>query len=254
MLRDELAHLSRVGMLGALTGTLAHEINQPLAAVGINVEAALQLLEARPLSLHDLREALSDIRDDNQRAGAVLQHMRTLLKKSPARLEEMEVNSTVGEVVKLTKSDALRRGIVVKVELSPWMRPILGDRVQIQQVVLNLLMNACDAVENNEIALRRVRVKTVPRKDAMIIEVEDSGAGVSDEQLEHIFEPFYTTKREGLGLGLSICQSIVAAHGGTLDAARNPRGGMIFSVTFPIGQSVPGLFRQDSAAGQVSPQ
>ncbi len=236
-LRDELAHLSRVGMLGALSGTLAHEINQPLAAVGINIATALQLLETRPLPLHDLREALGDIRDDNQRAGDVLQHMRTLLKKNPAHFDELEVNSTVSDVVKLVRSNALRRGITIHIELSPWMRPIFGDRVQIQQVILNLLMNACDAVANNDKGQRRASAKTIPRKDAMVVEVQDEGAGISDEDLPHIFEPFYTTKREGLGLGLSICQSIVGAHGGTIGAARNPRGGMTFSVTLPIKQS-----------------
>ena len=241
-LRDELAHLSRVGMLGALSGALAHEINQPLAAIRINAEAALRLLEAQPLPVPDLRGALAEIRDDNQRAGEVLQHMRTLLKKDTGRLDEVEINPTVGEVVKLIKSNAVKRNIAIDVELSPWMRPIIGDRVQVQQVILNLLMNACDAVENNERSARNVGIKTVPRMGSMIIEVSDTGPGISDEQLEHIFEPFYTTKREGLGLGLSICQSIVAAHGGLLEAARNPSGGMTFSAIFPM-QSWP----QDSA-------
>jgi two-component system sensor kinase FixL len=238
-LRDELAHLSRVGMLGALTGTLAHEINQPLAAVGVNAEAALRLLEARPLPLQDVREALNDIREDSQRAGEVLHHMRTLLKKNPARLDTLEINATVNDVVKLIRSNALKRGIAISVQLSPWMRPIIGDRVQVQQVILNLLMNACDAVESAEKVQRHVSLKTIPRKDAMVIEVQDEGDGIPDHELEHMFEPFYTTKRQGLGLGLSICQSIVTAHGGTLHAARNPSGGgMIFSVTFPIGQAV----------------
>ncbi|HEY1961741.1 MAG TPA: PAS domain S-box protein [Rhizomicrobium sp.] len=253
VLRDELAHLSRVGMLGALSGTLAHEINQPLAAVRINAEAALQLLEARPLPLQVLREALTDIRDDNQRAGNVLQHMRTLLKKNPARREEVEVNSTLDEVVKLIGSNALRRGILVDVDLSPWMRrPILGDRVQIQQVMLNLLMNAFDAVENNQKGLRRVSVKTIPHRESAVIEVEDEGTGLTEEELAHIFEPFYTTKRDGLGLGLSICQSIVAAHGGRLDAARNLKGGMTFSATFPIDHAAAAQTREDAAATQAT--
>lgn len=233
-LRDELAHLSRVGMLGALSGALAHEINQPLAAIRINAEAALHLLEARPLSVQDLRGALDEIRDDNQRAGEVLHHMRTLLKKDVGPQDQVEINSTASEVVKLLKGNAVKRGISMNVELSPWMRPIVGDRVQVQQVILNLLMNACDAVENNERGARNVQVRTIPRKDAMIIEVSDTGPGISDEQLEHIFEPFYTTKREGLGLGLSICESIVTAHGGKLEATRNPSGGMTFSAIFPI--------------------
>jgi two-component system sensor histidine kinase TtrS len=248
-LRDELAHLSRVGMLGALSGALAHEINQPLAAVRINADAALQILEARPLPLAVLREILGDIRDDNQRAGEVLQHMRTLLKKNPARLEEVQINATAIEVARLIKSNALRRGITVDVELSPWMKPILGDRVQVQQVILNLLVNACDAVESNDRLQRKVSLRTIPHKGSMVIEVEDRGAGISDEELEHIFEPFYTTKREGLGLGLSICRSIVAALGGTLEAARNVSGGMTFSAAFPVPQSAPPI-EEGAALGQ----
>ena len=244
-LRDELAHLSRVGMLGALSGALAHEINQPLAAVRINAEAALSLLEALDPPPHELRDVLTDIREDNQRAGEVLQHMRTLLKKNPARLEEVQVNATVTDVVRLTKSHALRHGITVNVELSPWMKPIVGDRVQVQQVILNLLMNACDAVENNDKTKRRVSLKTIPHKDEMVIEVKDEGTGVSDEELEHIFEPFYTTKHEGLGLGLSICQSIVAAHGGTLEAKGNSSGGMTFSAMFPTQQHAPAALSQN---------
>jgi C4-dicarboxylate-specific signal transduction histidine kinase len=170
------------------------------------------------------------------------------LKKNRGRLGDVEVNSTVSDVVKLVRSNALRRGVTVDVELSPWMRPILGDRVQVQQVILNLLMNACDAVESNAKGMRRVGLKPVPRQDAMIIEVQDNGAGISDEELQHIFEPFYTTKHEGLGLGLAICQSIVAAHGGTLDAVRNPSGGMTFSVIFPIGQSTATSIGKSAAA------
>ena len=178
--------------------------------------------------------------------------MRTLLKKNPARFDELELNSTVSDVVRLIRSNAIRRGITVEVELSPWMRPIRGDRVQIQQVILNLLMNACDAVQNSEKGLRRVSARTIPRKDAMIIEVQDEGTGISDEELPHIFEPFYTTKRDGLGLGLPICQSIVAAHGGVMDATRNSRGGMTFSVTFPIQQSATPSSEEEVTAGQGS--
>jgi PAS domain S-box-containing protein len=233
-LSDELAHFNRVGMLTALTGALAHEINQPLTAVGVNVETALILIAAQKLDMDELRATLFDIRSDNQRAGDVLQNIRALLRKTPTRYEQVEINSTVGEVVRLIQNSAIRRGILVDVELTPDLRPVRGDRTQIQQVVLNLLMNACDAVQGNERPLRRVSLRTVPRGDRMIVEVSDRGRGLSDAELERVFEPFYTTKHDGMGLGLSICRTIVGAHGGTLDAARNAENGMTFSATFPL--------------------
>ena len=242
-LSEELAHVNRVGMLTALTGALAHEINQPLTAVGVNVETALILLAAEPLDLAQLRDALRDIRSDTQRAGDVLQNVRTLLRKTPPRYEPVEINSTVGDVVKLIQNSAVRRGILIDVDLTAGMRPVRGDRTQIQQVVLNLLMNACDAVQGNERALRRVSLRTAPHGERIAVEVSDKGRGLNDDDIERIFEPFYTTKHDGMGLGLSICRSIVNAHGGTLDARRNVRTGMIFSATFP-------LWPQDDIAGQ----
>ncbi len=242
-LSEELAHFNRVGMLTVLTGALAHEINQPLTAVGVNVETALILLAAESLDLAELRNTLRDIRSDNQRAGDVLQNVRTLLRKTPTRYEPVEVNSTVGDVVKLIQNSAIRRGILVDVDLTSGMPPVRGDRTQIQQVVLNLLMNACDAVQANERALRRVSLRTVPHGERIAVEVSDKGRGLSDDDIERIFEPFYTTKHDGMGLGLSICRSIVNAHGGTLDATRNTRTGMTFSAMFP-------LWPQDDIAGQ----
>jgi PAS domain S-box-containing protein len=244
-LSDELAHFNRVGMLTALTGALAHEINQPLTAVGVNVETSLLLLGAQPLDLGELQETLMDIRSDNQRAGDVLQNVRSLLRKTPTRYEQVEISSTVGDVVRLIQNSAVRRGILIDVDLTSDMRPVRGDRTQIQQVVLNLLMNACDAVQANDKPLRRVNLRTVPRDDGMVVEVRDRGAGLSGDELERAFEPFYTTKRDGMGLGLSICRSIVSAHGGTLDAASNQGDGMTFSATFPFWQQ-----SQDYAAVQ----
>jgi len=237
MLRDELAHLSRVGMLSALTGALAHEINQPLTAVRVNAEAGLILLGSEKPSLHEIRAALSEIRNDNQRAAEVLRRVRTLLRKETARAEPAEINSTVSDVVKLVENSAIRRGIFIDVALAPETRPVRGDRIQMQQVVLNLLMNACDAVQQNERRSRRVNVKTYASDEGMVVEICDSGAGLSDEELPRVFEPFYTTKRDGMGLGLSICRTIVDAHRGTLAATRNSDRGMTFSVSFPYWET-----------------
>ena len=233
MLRDELAHLSRVGMLSALTGALAHEINQPLAAVRINAEAGLILLQSEQPSLREIRTALSEIRNDNQRAAEVVRHVRTLLRKDMTRFEPVEINSTVSDVVKLIENSAARRGICIDAELAAETWPVRGDRIQVQQVVLNLLMNACDAVEPNEKVNRRVSLTTTAAEDGMIVQIRDCGSGLSDDELSRVFEPFFTTKRDGIGLGLSICRTIVDAHAGSLGATRNSDRGMTFSVSFP---------------------
>ena len=175
---------------------------------------------------------------DNRRAGDVLQRMRTLLKKGGTRYEPLEVNTTVTEVVKLVQGNAVGRRIALDVELASDIAPVMGDRIQVQQVVLNLLMNAFDAVQERDIDERRVCVRTAPREQAAVVEVTDRGSGLSDEALALIFEPFYTTKKDGMGLGLSISRAIVGAHGGSLDAMRNPEAGMTFSASFPFWQSL----------------
>jgi two-component system sensor kinase FixL len=161
--------------------------------------------------------------------------MAAMLKKGASKNEPIDVNRTVGEVVTLVQSNAISRRISLDVQLDAGMVPVWGDRIQIQQVVLNLLVNAFDAVAECAPENRRVRIQTVARDRAAVIEVSDQGAGLSDAALAEIFEPFYTTKRDGLGLGLWICRGIVAAHGGTLDARCNPGRGMTFSTTLLAG-------------------
>jgi two-component system sensor kinase FixL len=236
-LREELAHLGRVTMLDALAGSLAHELNQPLTAVMANTEAALQLVAARPLQLQELRETLNDILSDNKRAGEVVWRMAAMLKKGVSQYEPIDVNRTVSEVITLVQSNAVSRRISLDVRLDAGIVPVWGDRIQIQQVLLNLLVNAFDAVAECAPAYRRVRIQTLARDRAAVIEVSDMGAGLAADALAAIFEPFYTTKRDGLGLGLWICRGIVAAHGGTLDARRNPGPGMTFSTTLPAARA-----------------
>jgi two-component system, LuxR family, sensor kinase FixL len=232
-LREELAHLGRVTLVEALTGSLAHEINQPLTAVMANTEAALRLMTAQPPRWHELRETLNEVLADNRRAADVLQRMRTLLKKGATRYEPLELNGIVGEVVKLVQNNRTGRQIALDIDLASDLPPVLGDRVQVQQVLLNLVMNAFDAVAGREVTDRHVRLQTASRARTAIVDVTDRGDGLSDDELALIFEPFYTTKREGLGLGLSISRAIVTAHGGTLDARRNAGTGMTFSAAFP---------------------
>jgi len=252
VLRDEVAHLSRVSMLSALTGALAHEINQPLAAVRVNAEAGLILLASEQPSLNEIRAALTEIRSDNQRAAEVLRRVRALLRKDTARLEPVDINSTVSDVVKLLENSAVRRGICIEAELAPETRPVRGDRIQVQQVVLNLLMNACDAVQPNKKVNRRVSLKTMAGDGGMIVQIHDSGPGLSDEELLRVFEPFYTTKSDGMGLGLSICRTIVDAHEGSLEATRNSDQGMTFSVSFPYWEMLAESHRPAGASNALA--
>ncbi len=231
---EELAHLGRVTMLDALTGSLAHEINQPLTAVMANAEAASRLLAAQPPRIADLRQALSEIVSDNKRAGDVVRRMKTLLKKGVRQEEAIDLNGSVVEVVKLIQGNAVSREISLGIELAPGLDRVLGDRVQMQQVILNLLMNAFDAVQDRAEPDRRVSARTSRRGATATVDVSDRGRGMSDETLARAFEPYFTTKGEGIGLGLWICRTIVAAHGGTLTATRNPDAGMTFSASFPV--------------------
>jgi len=232
--RDELAHLSRIATLDALAGSLAHEINQPLTAISANTEAALRLVASQLPQQRELRAILNDILNDNKRASAVLQRVRTLIKKATPGYEPVDVNGTVGEVATLVKANADSRQIMLDVELASSIEPVRGDRIQIQQVALNLLMNAFDAVQECETTNRRVRLRTSQLEPWAVVDVIDYGRGVPDETLRTIFQPFFTTKPEGMGLGLSICRGIVTAHGGVLEASRNPSGGMTFSARFPL--------------------
>jgi two-component system sensor kinase FixL len=237
-LRNELAHRARVSMVETLTGSIAHEINQPLTAVLANAEAALYLLDRQPESTwhRELRATLVDIRDDSKRTGEVLSRVRRLLKKGPVQHEpeRVEINGVVEELAALVQANARGRQVAMELDLAPCIGPVMGDRLQIQQVVLNLLMNAFDAVGDRLAGDRRVRLRTSIQERSAVIEVSDCGEGLSDEALGMIFEPFYTTKPDGMGLGLPLCLTIVHAHGGALTAQRNAEGGMSFSARFPM--------------------
>jgi len=233
-LRWELAHRGRVSMLDALTASLAHEINQPLTAVMSNAHVALEMVKGPALELDLLREILEDVLVDSRRAGDVIWRMRSLLKKGETRVEQLDLNTILEAAMKLVESHVITRRISLVTEQAPLDGHILGDSVQVQQVALNLLMNAFDAVEQCEPGRRRVTLRTSQRQATAVLEVVDCGPGLNDDALRRIFEPFQTTKREGIGLGLWICHEIVGAHGGTLGAVRNPAGGMTFSAAFPL--------------------
>jgi C4-dicarboxylate-specific signal transduction histidine kinase len=233
--REELAHMTRVATMGELTASLAHEINQPLAAILSNAQAAQRLLSGGDDHRDQIREILADIVTDDQRAGEVIRRMRTLLRKGETNLTKLDVNELVGEVVGLVRGEMILQNVSLELELSHRRLLIHGDRVQLQQVLLNLMVNALDAMKETSGGNRRVIVhtKAIARDRSVEISVQDSGVGIPDEKPEEIFEPFYTTKPRGLGLGLAICRSIIQAHGGRLGSRNNSERGATFWFTLP---------------------
>ncbi|HEY4592668.1 MAG TPA: MASE1 domain-containing protein [Thermoanaerobaculia bacterium] len=232
--QQELAHLTRVAMLGELSGTLAHELNQPLTAILSNAQAGQRLLAREPVDLAEVRDILHDIAEDDRRAGEVIKRLRAMLKKDEVKSLPLDLNELVEEVIDFSHSDLITRNVALTVELAPALPPVLGDRVQLQQVLLNLVLNACEAMKAKPTWERRLTMATAPdADDGVRVSVVDRGTGIPADELERVFEPFFTTKEHGLGLGLSICRSIVAAHGGRLWASNNENGGATFHLTLP---------------------
>jgi C4-dicarboxylate-specific signal transduction histidine kinase len=232
--RRELSHLGRVAVVGELSAALAHEINQPLAAILANTRAAQRMLENGGLDMTELRAILDDIESDDRRAGAVIQRVRGLVKKDDGELQVVLVNDVVGEVLELAHSDLIHRGVVVNTRLLPSAPAIVADRVQLQQVLLNLIMNACDAMSHTPPAERGLVIATSVENGVVRIAVHDRGTGISADSLESVFEPFVTSKKNGLGLGLAICRSIVRSHGGNMWASNNPDRGATIVVSLPM--------------------
>jgi PAS domain S-box-containing protein len=228
----ELTHANRVTTLGQLSASIAHEVNQPISAIVNNASAALRWLDKGPPDLEKARQALTRIVANGSRAGEVIGRMRALLKKTPLRKEAVEINEAILEVVAVTRGETANNGISVKTQLAEGMPLIQGDRVQLQQVILNLLMNAIEAVNSVGDGPRELMISTDQApSQSVLIAVRDSGPGLPLVSRERIFDAFYTTKPGGLGMGLSICQSIVEAHGGRLWATANIPRGAIFQFT-----------------------
>ena len=243
---DEMAHLNRVAAMGELTASLAHELNQPLAAILSNAQAAKRFLGRESPDLAPVQECLSDIVADDKRAAEVLNRLRGLLKKGEFQAALVDFNEVVSDVVRMVRNDALLRQVSVKFEPSAGIPHVLGDRVQLYQVVLNLLVNGLDAVGGQQPGDRWLRVRTCESNSGAVeLTVEDSGKGIVENDLARVFEPFFTTKREGLGMGLSISRSIVQAHGGRLWAENSAQGGARFRCVLPAAQ-------QTAAAGKMS--
>jgi len=236
--RSELAHLGRVALLGELSGALAHELNQPLAAILANARAAQRMLARDNLDVAEFQAILEDIVSDDRRAGAVIQRVRALIKKDEAALYKVSANDIVTDVLELAHSDLIQRAVVVSTQLAPSLPDVQGDRVQLQQVLLNMIVNACDAMTDNPTPLRTLVITTSARGGAVRITVSDNGIGITKEPIDEVFQPFVTSKSHGLGLGLAICRSIVDAHGGRMWAVNNRGGGATFHVLLPGAAAV----------------
>jgi PAS domain S-box-containing protein len=235
-LRQDLTHMSRVATMGELTAAIVHEISQPLTAIRGNADAALRLIAAGKRDQGQMGEILEDIAASGRRAGQVIQHLRSLFKKGEAERELLLLNDVVDEVVSLVGRDAAGlRDVAVERDLAPRMLPVSGDRIQLQHVVLNLAMNALDAMAEQEKRRRRLTVRTRAIGVGWVqLEVTDTGSGIPAEKLDSIFTPFVTTKAKGMGMGLAVSSTIVQAHGGTIAAENRPEGGAVFRVTLPV--------------------
>jgi signal transduction histidine kinase len=236
-LRQDLSHIGRVSALGELTASLAHELNQPLTAILTNAQVAQRLLAADAVNLEEVREILSDIVTDDKRAGDIVHRLRSLIKKGDLEFVSLDLNEIVGEVAWLVRSDAILRNVSLSLEFAADLPKVHGDRVQLQQVVLNLVLNALDAMREAGAGERSLVIRTVREgADAVRVAVEDTGTGIDETVGDRMFQPLYTTKAKGLGMGLAIARTIVNAHAGQLGAANNVRGGATFHFTLPVDE------------------
>jgi len=233
----DLAHLNRLGMMGELTASLAHEILHPIATARNNARAAMRFLEMSPPRMADVTEALACIVRDVDRGKAIVDRIREHIKKAPPRNDRFDINEAIEEVIDMVRTPIDKNGVSVRTRLAAGLTSVWGDRVQLQQVVLNLILNAVEAMDPVEERGRTLSIRTEQSGAAgILVAVHDSGPGIDPEHLQRVFEPFYTTKPSGLGMGLSICRSIIDAHGGRLWADANQPRGTVFQFTLPVAQ------------------
>ncbi|KER68438.1 hypothetical protein HR51_28630 [Burkholderia cepacia] len=231
----ELAHANRAATMGQLTASIAHDVQQPITAVLTEAAAALNWLNAKPPNLDEIRESLDGIVSAGMRAGAIVERIRALIKKAPLRKDCVDINDTIREMIDLTQGEAAKSGVSVTATLAGDLPPVRGDRVQLQQVMLNLIVNAIEAMSTStrdharELVISTARLWT----DRVLVTVRDSGPGIAAVEIERVFDAFYTTKAHGLGMGLSICRSIVEAHGGVLSASAGTPHGAVFTFVLP---------------------
>jgi PAS domain S-box-containing protein len=232
-MQSDFAHINRVSMMGELAASLSHEITQPIGSARNNARAAMNFLDMQPPDLSEVREALGCVVGDTDRAGDIVDRIRDHIKKTPPQKEHLDLNEAINEVIVLGRSAIIKNGVAVQIRLSEGLLPVHCDRVQLQQVVLNLILNAAEAMGSVEGQPRDLLISTEQHHAGVLVAVRDSGPGIDPTHLERVFEAFYTTKSRGVGMGLSICRSIIDAHGGRLWAEANEPRGTIFQFTLP---------------------
>lgn len=230
----ELTHMNRVATAGVLSASIAHELSQPLGAILNNAEMAELLLKAPSPNLEQVEEILAEIKRDNHRASEVIKRLRSLLTRAKVISEDVDLNHTVREVLGFLTTQASSRDIILHHALSPHTVLVKGDRIHLQQVILNLVVNGMDAVANVSASSRKITSRTAIMGSAAEVSVADSGPGIRSDKLPHLFEPFFTTKEHGMGIGLSIARTIIEAHGGRIWAENQSGGGAIFRLSLPL--------------------
>ena len=237
-LEADLAHINRVSTLGEMAASLAHEVKQPIAAARNNARAALNFLDRSPPDLREVREAVDCIVGDADRAADIVERIRDHIKKAPPRKDRVDLNEAINEVIVLARSAITKNGVSVQTRLTEGSLPVQVDRVQVQQVVLNLILNAVEAMASVEAGARELLISTKQNEtNGIVVAVSDSAPGIDPENLDRVFEAFYTTKSSGVGMGLSICRSIIEAHGGRLWADANKPRGAVFQFTLPNAEN-----------------
>jgi two-component system, LuxR family, sensor kinase FixL len=237
----KLSHAQRLVVMGELSAAIAHEVRQPLSAILSNVNAARLLLNSPHPPLNELREIISDIREDDLRADEVISRIRNFLRKQNPQMQPLDLNAAVSDVLRLVAADARKRRVQIRTDMAGDLPLVFGDRTQLQQVLLNLIVNGMDAMQSTPEASRRLSVQTKSDGDGVIeVAVEDGGRGIAADDSRRLFEPFFTTREEGMGIGLSIAQSIIAAHHGQIWAENNANGGATFHFSVPAAQNRPG--------------
>jgi C4-dicarboxylate-specific signal transduction histidine kinase len=230
----ELGHANRVATMGQLTASIAHEVKQPIGATVTNAQAGLHFIGAPTVDLDEVGQILKDIVRDGNRAGEVISRIHDFIKKAPPRRDRLEINGAIRELIELTRGAAVKNGVSVHAQLADGLPIVQGDRVQLQQVLLNLILNAIEAMSDLVDGARELLISSGPTESGgVLVMVRDSGPGLAPATLERVFDSFYTTKPSGLGMGLSICRSIVGAHGGHLWANANAPRGAVFQFTLP---------------------